>query len=271
MGGALGRGWAEAGARVVATLAGRSARTAGLAHGLELLPTLADVVAAADVVVSVVPPGAALAVAREVRAVGRPVLYVDLNAVAPSTVAAIAAAVAPYDLVDGAISGGPPDRDTTRVYLAGPRAAEVAALMHPRLDVHLLSGPAGTASAVKMSTASVYKGFAALLLHAVAAAEANGVRDVVLDDLARSFPDTVATLAPWLATSAAKAHRYVGEMREIALAQAAAGLPAELFEAMAVVWSAVAATPLGRRSPESARAATDVAEIVRELFVTPPH
>lgn len=269
MGAALGRGWAEAGAQVVACVAGRSSRTVGLAHGLTLLPSLADVVAAADVVVSVVPPEAALAVARDVAAAAatagvRP-LYADLNAVAPSTVAAIAAAVAPLDLVDGAISGGPPDTGTTRVYLAGPRAAEVAGLGHPRLDVHVLPGPVGTASAVKMSTASVYKGFAALLLHAVAAAEANGVRDVVLGDLARSYPDTVTGLAPWLASSAAKAHRYAGEMREIAAAEAAAGLPPELFEAMALVWSRVAETPLGRRSPESARDVTDVGAVVRDL------
>ena len=281
MGGALGRGWAEAGARVVATVAGRSERTRGLAHGLELLPSLRDVVAVSDVVVSVVPPGAALTVARDVRAAAdgagvRP-LVADLNAVSPATVARLAAALAPLDLVDGSISGGPPDRDVTRVYLSGPRAAEVAALGHPRLDVRLLGDRAGTASAVKMSTASVYKGFAALLLHAVAAAEANGVRDVVLDDLARAYPDVVAGLAPSLAAAGAKAHRYAGEMHEIAATQAAAGLPGELFDAVALVWERVAATPLGALTPEAARGVADVGEVVRLLAagrdgvpVTPP-
>jgi 3-hydroxyisobutyrate dehydrogenase-like beta-hydroxyacid dehydrogenase len=258
---------------VVATTDGRSVRTRSLAHGIELLDSLDDVVAVADVVVSVVPPGAALEVARDVRraagAAHTTPLYADLNAVSPATVAEIQQALGPLDLVDGAISGGPPDTGTTRVYLAGPRAAEVEALAHPRLDVRVLPGPAGTASAVKMSTASVYKGFSALLLHAVAAAEANGVRDVVLDDLAREFPDVVRDLAPWLAASAAKAHRYVGEMREIAATQAAAGLPGELFEAMAVVWEHVAGTPLGRRDPEAARRETDVAAVVAALRALP--
>jgi 3-hydroxyisobutyrate dehydrogenase-like beta-hydroxyacid dehydrogenase len=269
MGGALGRGWAEAGARVVATVAGRSARTGELAHGIELLPSLRDVVAAADVVVSVVPPGEALDVATAVREAaevsGARPLVADLNAVSPATMRLVAEALGPLDLVDGSISGGPPDTGTTRVYLAGPRAADIVALGHPQLDVLVLPGPVGTASAVKMSTASVYKGFSALLLHAVAAAEVNGVRDVVLDDLAREFPDVVADLAPWLASSAAKAHRYAGEMREIAAAQASAGLPGELFAAMALVWERVAATPLGRQTPEEARAMTDVAEVVRLL------
>ena len=48
MGSALGRSWAAGGARVVATLAGRSERTRRLAHGLELLPSLTEVVAASD-------------------------------------------------------------------------------------------------------------------------------------------------------------------------------------------------------------------------------
>lgn len=259
MGGALGRGWAEAGHRVVATLAGRSPRTASLAHGLDLLPSLADVVAVAGVVVSVVPPGSALSVATEVgaaaRAAGVTPLFADLNAVSPTTVARVAEA-AGLPFVDGAISGGPPDTGTTRVYVSGPRAAELAGLGHPRLDVRVLDGPPGTASAVKMSTASVYKGLAALLLHAVAAAERNGVRDVVLDDLAREFPDLVARLGPFLAASASKAHRYVAEMREIAATQEAAGLGPELFEAIALVWSRVAETPAGAATPEEARAAS---------------
>jgi 3-hydroxyisobutyrate dehydrogenase-like beta-hydroxyacid dehydrogenase len=270
MGGALGRGWAEAGARVVATVAGRSARTRRLAHGLDLLPSLADVVAASDVVVSVVPPAEALAVARAVRsaadAAGVRPLVADLNAVSPATVATIADALGPLDLVDGSISGGPPDDDVTRVYLSGPRAAEVEALAHPRLDVRVVPGPAGTASAVKMSTAALYKGFTAILLHSVATAEANGVRDVVLDDLARDFPDVVDGLARRFAVAGAKAHRFAGEMREIAATQRAAGLPGDLYDAMAVVWANVATTPLGSADPESARDAADVGEVVRRLL-----
>lgn len=265
MGGALGRGWAEAGHRVVATLAGRSSRTRGLAYGIEVLPSLGDVVAVADVVVSVVPPGEALAVARAVRSCDGAPLYADLNAVSPATMAGVAEAVAPWDVVDGSISGGPPDESVTRVYLSGARASEVAALAHPRLDVRVLDGGIGAASAVKMSTASVYKGMAALLLHAVVAAEANGVADVVLDDLARAYPDEVARIAPRLSMSASKAHRYVGEMREIAATQEAAGLPREVFEAMAVAYESVARTAAGARSPEEASRDTDVAEVVRLL------
>ncbi len=54
-------------------------------------------------------------------------------------------------------------------------------------------------------------------------------------------------------------------MREIAATQAAAGLPGELFEAMAVVWEHVAGTPLGHRDPEAARGETDLAAVVAAL------
>ncbi|HWL36370.1 MAG TPA: DUF1932 domain-containing protein [Frankiaceae bacterium] len=268
MGSALGRGWAEAGARVVATLAGRSERTRALAYGLEHLPSLDDVVGASDVVVSVVPPGEAYAVAVAVRAAadrtGSRPLVADLNAVSPATVARVREALGDLAFVDGSISGGPPDTGSTRVYLSGERAGEIVALGHPRLDPVVVPGPPGAASAVKMSTASVYKGLAALLLHAVAAAERNGVRDLVVEDLRREFPDLVERLGPFLGASAAKAHRYVGEMREIAATQEAAGLGPELFEAVALVWERVAATPLGAETPEAARHLS-LDDVVRRL------
>ena len=53
MGSALGAAWQRGGARVFATVAGRSGRTRELARGLELLSSLRDVIDASDVLVSV--------------------------------------------------------------------------------------------------------------------------------------------------------------------------------------------------------------------------
>jgi len=67
-----GLGWAlrAGGARVVTTVDGRSARSRRLAAaaGLDVLPTLPDVVAAAGVVLVVTPPGEVLAAARALAA-----------------------------------------------------------------------------------------------------------------------------------------------------------------------------------------------------------
>ena len=260
MGSAVGAAYRAAGRRVVTTLAGRSERTRGLAQaaGLELLPDLDDVVREADLVVSIAPPDRALAIAAELagaaqRTGGRP-LVADWNAVAPATAREIALVLeaGALDLVDGSISGGPPRADDrTRVYLSGPRAPEVAEAGPARLDLRIVGAEIGLASAVKMCTASVYKGHTALLAHALVTAHANGVLAEVLDDLHDSFPRQVDRAARLLAVSTTKAGRYVGEMREIAATQADAGLTPALFEAMAEVYSRLAATELAADSPES--------------------
>jgi 3-hydroxyisobutyrate dehydrogenase-like beta-hydroxyacid dehydrogenase len=261
MGSALADALARGGARVVATLAGRSERTARLAGGapLELLPDLAAVVREADVVLSIVPPEAAPAVAADVRGAA---LFVDLNAIAPATVRAFEG-----EIVDGSISGPPPwNAGTTRVYLSGPRAAEVAALPFEGVDRIVVGEEVGSASAVKMSTASVYKGSSALLANALMAAYANGVLEHVLADLRAAAPELVGNVERRLAVATTKAHRYVGEMREISATQEAAGLTPALFEGIAEVYEWLARSPLADASPEDVErpALTDVLDGMRE-------
>ncbi|HVQ76446.1 MAG TPA: hypothetical protein VMT79_13035, partial [Candidatus Binatia bacterium] len=81
MGSAVGASMVGAGARVVWASEGRGepsrARARGL--GLEDVESLAGVAARSDTLVSVVPPHAALAVARAVAILGFRGLYVDAN------------------------------------------------------------------------------------------------------------------------------------------------------------------------------------------------
>jgi 3-hydroxyisobutyrate dehydrogenase-like beta-hydroxyacid dehydrogenase len=265
MGSALGRVWAAGGSRVVATTAGRSPRTAQLAHGLELLSGLDDVVRVADVVVTVVPPDRAVQVATEVAAacarVGASPLVADLNAISPSTVALVADALGGLELLDGSISGPPPTPGSTTVYLSGPSAALLADLPAPGLDVQVVGPHLGTASAVKMCTASVYKGTSALMLQALRTAAAHGVVDVVLADLGRDPAESAVRMA----MGVSKSDRYPGEMREIALTQGDAGGRPELFEAMALVWESVRGTSLAALTPEQAADLTDLTEVLRRL------
>ena len=255
MGSAVGAAYRAGGSRAVATVAGRSARTRGLAEraGLELLPDLDAVVADSDVVLSIVPPGEAGATAAAIAAAagrtGSHPLVADWNAVSPATVRELdqLLAEAGLELVDGSISGGPPRSDyRTRVYFSGASAARLAASAPPWLDARLVGDEVGLASAVKMCTASMYKGSSALLAHALLTAHAHGVLPQVLDDLGDSFPTQIDRAARQLAVSATKADRYVGEMREIAATQATVGLTPALFEAMAEVWEAIARSPSRR-------------------------
>jgi len=272
MGSALGRAWAAGGARAVATVAGRSERTRTLAEGLELLPSLADVVAASDLVVSICPPGAAEDCATDIleaaRASGAMPVLADLNAISPGLVQGIAERAAETGLafVDGSISGGPPrPGGDTMLFLSGERAEELAGHPADGLRRRVVGDEAGTASAVKMCTASVYKGTTALWAQALQTAETLGVLDVVLADLAEEYADEVAGAARRIAVAASKSGRFVGEMEQIAATQGAAGASAELFEAMAAVYARLSRSPLGAWSPEEARDLDDLADVLRRL------
>jgi 3-hydroxyisobutyrate dehydrogenase-like beta-hydroxyacid dehydrogenase len=260
MGSAVGAAYRAGGHRVVTTVAGRSERTVDLAGaaGLELLPDLGRVVAEADLVLSIAPPDQARTIAEDVvaaaeRTGARP-LVSDWNAISPATAQEVAGILlaAGLELVDGSISGGPPRADyRTRVYVSGARATELADSGPAWLDVRVVGAEVGLASAVKMCTASVYKGHSALLAHALVTAHATGVLAEVLDDLRDSYPRQIDRAARLLAVSTTKAGRYVGEMREIAATQASAGLTPALFEAMAEVYGRLAETELAAEAPES--------------------
>ena len=144
MGSAVGAALASGGERCVTTLSGRSERTARLARraGLELLPDLASVVRSSEVVLSIVPPEAAgtvvVAIADSAEQEGVSPIVADLNAVAPATTRA-AQEVADTSAVANswtARSPGPPpwNPGTTRIYLSGARAAEVADLPFDGVD-----------------------------------------------------------------------------------------------------------------------------------------
>lgn len=270
MGSALGRAWQAGGASAVTTVAGRSARTRELAEGLTLMDSLEDVVAASDVVVSICPPAVAEQSLSEVVAAARRTsscpLLADLNAVSPGTVDRLVGLADGLDLVDGSISGHPPvPGGDTMLYLSGPRAAELAALPADGLRTRIVGDRAGQASAVKMCTASVYKGTTALWSQALETADRLGVLDVVVEDLAEEFPGTAAAAGKLIALATSKSARFVGEMREIAATQEAAGVSRELFDAMAAVYTRLARTSLAELSPEQAGALSDLREVLSRL------
>jgi 3-hydroxyisobutyrate dehydrogenase-like beta-hydroxyacid dehydrogenase len=259
-----GLGWAlrEGGHDVVTSLSGRSARTARLAAeaGLRIASRPVDVVAEADVILVVTPPGAAIDAATEIAAMAatpsvierlgqtRPVVA-DLNAISPTTAVSAAEVItaAGLDFVDGSISGPPPTvRPGAAIYLSGPRATEIADLNWRHAKPVVVGDHIGAASAVKMSTASVYKGLTGLMAQAIRSASAHGVLEPVMADLGERFATPYE-----VALASTKAHRYVAEMREIARSQAAAGLTPALFEAFAEVWADIADQPLADGQPET--------------------
>jgi 3-hydroxyisobutyrate dehydrogenase-like beta-hydroxyacid dehydrogenase len=105
-----------------------------LAPKLRALKTPAQsskAVKAAEVVISVCPPHAALALAREAAANGLGGIYVDANAISPATARAIGTVIkaAGGTFVDGGIIGLPPTaQKQPTLYLSWAQAATIAAL-----------------------------------------------------------------------------------------------------------------------------------------------
>jgi len=245
MGAAVGATVVAGGARVLWASAGRSAATRARAGevGLEDAGTLASVVRASRVILSVVPPHGAADLARAVLGFGG--LYVDANAVAPATAREIGRVVeaAGARFVDGGIIGPATRsrRGATRVYLSGPAATEIAPLFAAGpLEAVVLDAPAGAASAVKMAYAGWNKGGQALLAAIRAFAIAEGVDAALLAEWKISQPDVHARSERAVHDNARKAWRFVGEMEEIARSLAAVGLPPAFHEAAREIYARLA-------------------------------
>jgi len=233
MGAAVGGCLVQAGHDVVWVAAGRSpaSRRRADAAGLRAVESLGG----CDVVLSICPPAAAVDTAR---ALGRfRGVYVDANAISPRTADTVADLVAAggADFVDGSVIGPPPRQaGTTRLYLAGPRAAEVAGLFRgSRLAAPVLDVPGRSASALKMTYGAWTKIGAALLLAARATAEQQGVGAALDAEWLLSQPELPGRLAQAVAAATAKGWRWDDEMRQIAETFAEAGQPAGFGDAAA--------------------------------------
>ena len=92
--------------------------------------------------------------------------------------------------VDGGVIGPPPRAaGTTRLYLSGPGAADVAGLFSGSpLDARVVDETIGSASALKMTYAAYTKGMAALLLALREVSRFHGVDDTLLAEWAISQP-----------------------------------------------------------------------------------
>ena len=231
MGSALASLLRERGSTVVWASKGRSEATAERAVEFEDAGTVRGLARRADVILSVVPPHAALDVARSVGDFGG--LYVDANAIAPATARAL-----PGRVVDGGIVGPPPrEAGTTRLYLSGPHAATVAELFAgTAVEAPIVSERVGDASALKMAYAAWTKGTTALLLAIRELARSEGIEEALLAEWARSQPRLEEQWAGARRSAEAKGWRWIGEMEEIAATFAAAGLPSGFHEAAAEIY-----------------------------------
>jgi 3-hydroxyisobutyrate dehydrogenase-like beta-hydroxyacid dehydrogenase len=256
MGSAVAQRLTEHGARVLTSLTGRSAATAQRATATGMIAADDAEIAGADVILSIVPPGEALALAERLAAAitrqqTTPV-FVDCNAVSVETVRKIEEIVESSGarFVDSGIIGLPPrpGHPGPSFFVSGEHTGEVAVLGELGLDVRVVEGPVGAASALKMSYAGINKGVTAVAAAMVLAATRAGAADALREELARSQPQLLAKLDTALPDMVPKAYRWVAEMREIA-AFLGPDHPANLvYEGFARLFEHIAADEKGART-----------------------
>ena len=272
MGQAVAMQLKKKGFTVFTALEKRSERSRRLAAeaGLTDLGSIARMTAESDLVMSVMNPGAALEFAREaaeaIRGQDRKPVFIDCNAVAPSTMREIEALMkaAGARCLDGGLIG-PPPRGSAKVnlYVSGPGAADMEQLATEQLRVHVLSEQMGDASAVKMCYSAFNKGTQGLLLETLLAAQRLGVYEHVEKQLLASKADMYRWVLGVLPDLPPKAYRWVPEMYEIARTFESVGMTPRIFQGEADMFELVAATPLGRETPEErdpSRTGKDVIE-----------
>ena len=233
MGAAVGAALRERGVDVLWASAGRSEATAERARaaGLEDAGDVGEVCRHSEILLSICPPHAAIEVAQE--ASGFAGIYVDANAIAPATARSIEELLPRF--VDGGIVGPPPtEAGTTRLYLSGGKAAQIAELFAgTNVDARVI---AGSASGLKAAYAGWTKGSAALLLTVRELARAEGVEDALLEEWRLSIPKLEERLAGAERSAQRKGWRWIGEMEEIARSMEAQNLPAGFHDAAAEVF-----------------------------------
>ena len=246
--GAMGARVAEqartAGAEVWWVASGRSAESRARADSAGLLAaeSLDELAARCGIILSVCPPASALDVAEAVAATSFSGIYVDANAISPEHALDVASLFAGRArVVDGGIVGGPPrEPGDARLYLSGPDAdavEAVRALFAPTvLETLVLPGPVGRASALKLAFASYNKISYLLAAQAFALASGHGVLDELLELAAAKIPDTPLARPVQVTTAGPRAWRWAPEMREIAAACAAVGVPGDVADLAATVF-----------------------------------
>ena len=263
MGQAIAGRLKESGLNVHTALEGRSERTRTLAReaGINDCGSMERLVAACELILSVINPGEALNVGRQVAAAmsrtRRKIAFADLNAVSPQTARDTDRLIrdAGGMFIDGGIIGPPPrgEKDRPRIYVSGPDAYLMEQINHPNLLVRVLSERIGDASGVKMCYAAMTKGTTALAVELLVAARKLGVEQALEKELRESRNDVFEWQMKNIAGMPPKAYRWVPEMQEIAKTFGELGLTRRIFEGATDVYTMIAATPLGKESPEQAR------------------
>ena len=260
MGHAVGRVLAEHGVDIITCLAGRSERTHRLASaaGFTEIPTLEDLVCEADLVLSILVPvdaeASACQLAGALKATGAQPYIADCNAISPMRSAKIEAVIqsAGGRFIDASIIGPPPGQGAPpRFYVSGTHAEAMLPLDGKGIVVKSLGEIIGRASGIKMCYAALTKGTSTLQVALLTAAESMGLTEELRQELAYSQTAALQSMESTIPRLPPNAHRWVGEMEEIASTFAEVGVTSHFHLGAAAIYRLLQATSFANESPET--------------------
>ena len=260
MGHAVGQVLSESGIDVITCTDGRSQRTKNLAEmaGLRQVATLEDMVIQADLVLSIMVPSKAMSFVREIsphfESSKTPTYFADCNAVSPQSALAMAEVInqAGGKFIDGGIIGTAPTKgDTPRFYVSGPDASVVMELDGRGIIVKAIGNKVGQASGIKMCYAALTKGTNTLHVALLTAASRMGLTDDLRKEFEFSQKSHLAAMEKGISRLPANAHRWIGEMEEIAATFENLGVTPNFHKGAAEIYKMLNSTPFAKESPET--------------------
>jgi len=260
MGHVVGRVLIENGMPVVTCLDGRSERTHKLAEmaGIKNLESYEQLVQETDIILSILVPAEAKSAARKVaKALSNTdaqTVYVDCNAISPSTVQSVGKIIeeAGSPFVDAGIIGPPPRKPgDTRFYASGPDASRFAALNNHGLDVRVIGDHIGQASGLKMTYAALTKGSFAIATELLVAAWRMGLYEALREEFLISQSQRYTHLENNLPKIPPKSRRWVGEMEEIAKTFQDLDMTPKIYQGAADIYRFMGKSSLADETPET--------------------
>ena len=278
MGSAVGDFLGRNGYEVITCLEGRSDYTRKLAARCNMRDagSLDSLVAEADLILSILDPGKAVMVAKQIAAVikdsDRKPAYADCNATAPATAAemnAILEAAGGVFIDVGIIGGASTEKSSPMFCTSGPHAALMDGMDGRGVKILNVGPDIGQGSAIKICNGAWNKGAFALYTAVMMAAQHYGFTEHLSPRLPGSQAGTVDKIHQAITRLPSLSGRYIGEMEQIAQTFESIGLPAGFHAASAELFRMLNATPLAnerREEIDSGRTPEDVLKIITETL-----
>ena len=276
MGHAVGRALKEHGYDVITCLAGRGEHTRKLAEagGLRDVETLDEVVEQADLILSILPPSAAITQAEQVatamQKAGKTPTYVDCNAISPQTARQVGDVItnAGASFIDAGIIGLAPGHGAgPRFYISGPKLDAMLALDGKGFSVIPMGATIGEASGIKMVYAALTKGTWTLHTAVLLAAQKLGVTEALFEEFENSQPAALSAMRARVPFLPADSGRWIGEMEEIAATFSEVGVTSGFHDGAADIFRVLAQTPFAtetRQTMDKTRTLEEALEVYEQ-------